>query len=165
MKHADFVIGTLFHTCTGQHWRCTDVGTRTILAIELKPDLDDSWFNGPPYAVAEIPFDEHDIARAYRSEDEAIREAIEEDDNSDHPGFPSDVMTTMMHARFSADTRAYPRMRLLRSDRLDTSGNQLHPYAVTRDGDRWIILTYLPYSGEFQQIAESDFILLPYAAK
>jgi hypothetical protein len=39
-------------------WRCTDVGTRTIAAIKLDMDHDPSWYNGPPYAVAESVFDE-----------------------------------------------------------------------------------------------------------
>lgn len=165
MKHTDFAIGTIFYTCTGQQWRCTDVGTRTILAIELKPDLAESWFNGPPYAVAEVPFDECDIEGAYRNEEESIREAIEAADKSDHPGFPLEVVKTMIKARHSADTRGYPRSGLLRIDRQDTRGNRLHPYAVVRDGDQWLILTYLPYSGEFQKIAESDFVHLRQAAK
>jgi len=54
MQHADFTIGTEFETCTGQRWRCTDIGRRTILAIELQPELDTAWFNGPPYSVEEI---------------------------------------------------------------------------------------------------------------
>jgi hypothetical protein len=75
MKHSDFSIGVEFMTESGQ-WRCTDVGTRTIIAIKVSEfDVvkqaddgqitsqivsdDPSWFNGPPYAVAEHVFDEH----------------------------------------------------------------------------------------------------------
>jgi hypothetical protein len=36
MKHADFQIGTEFFTAAGR-WRCTDVGTRVIVAISLEP--------------------------------------------------------------------------------------------------------------------------------
>src|SRR3546814_6001171 len=53
MKHADFAIGTEFETCTGQRWRCTDVARRTIVAIELRPELEAAWFRGPPYPVPE----------------------------------------------------------------------------------------------------------------
>lgn len=60
MKHSDFRIGVEFTTGSGR-WRCTDVGTRTIVAIKLdKPDA--SWYNGPPFAVAESVFDEYDFA-------------------------------------------------------------------------------------------------------
>ena len=48
-----------FTTKTGR-LRCTDVGTRTIIAIKLDKD-DDSWYNGPPYAIVEHCFDENDI--------------------------------------------------------------------------------------------------------
>ena len=57
MKHSKFKIGTEFLTGSGR-WRCTDVGTRTIIAIKLDLDHDPSWYNGPPYAVAEPVFDE-----------------------------------------------------------------------------------------------------------
>ena len=81
MKHSEFRIGEPFW-CGGQKWRCTDIGTRTIVAICLSrgevvkdgvmgPEqhrvLDEAeseaegWFRGPPYAVAECVFDEYDI--------------------------------------------------------------------------------------------------------
>ena len=77
MEHSDFFIGMEFLTDT-LLWRCTDVGTRTVIAINIshvnvvrqaddghvvseQVDNDMSWFNGPPYAVAEQVFDEHDM--------------------------------------------------------------------------------------------------------
>ena len=78
MKHADFAIGTEFRTCTGQRWRCTDVGQRSITAIELQPELEEAWFCGPPYPVPEVVFDEHDLAEAFRSREEATRKALTE---------------------------------------------------------------------------------------
>jgi hypothetical protein len=60
MKHSDFRVGLEFVSGSGR-WRCTDVGTRTITAIKLDHDHDSSWYSGPPYAVAEHVFDEHDI--------------------------------------------------------------------------------------------------------
>jgi hypothetical protein len=78
MQHDEFTIGGTFWW-SNQQWRCTDIGTRTIIAIRIdtvdvgstKPELRrmighaealaDGWFNGPPYAVAENVFDEHDI--------------------------------------------------------------------------------------------------------
>ena len=59
MQHGDFYIGLEFYTATGR-WRCTDAGTRVIVAIQFDaPDA--SWYNGPPYSVAESVFDEHDL--------------------------------------------------------------------------------------------------------
>lgn len=78
MQHSDFKIGQEFW-CSGRQWRCTDIGTRTIVALRLdrieaasndpkhRRTLDraeaeaEGWFNGPPYAVAESVFDEDDI--------------------------------------------------------------------------------------------------------
>lgn len=59
MTKNDFHIGTEFYTAAGK-WRCTDIGTRVIVAIQLDKD-DASWYNGPPYAVAEWVFDEYDL--------------------------------------------------------------------------------------------------------
>jgi hypothetical protein len=80
MKHEEFRIGLEFW-CGGRRWRCTDVGTRTVVGVCLEPHevvaithdagassttrptitTDDSWFVGPPYAVPEEVFDEHSI--------------------------------------------------------------------------------------------------------
>ena len=61
MTHREFAIGQEFETATGT-WRCTDVGTRTVAAIKVSDHEDDpSWFNGPPYAGAEVVFDEDDF--------------------------------------------------------------------------------------------------------
>lgn len=58
MRHADFVIGREFR-CGGRDWRCTDVGTRTVIAVALGMPAD--WYTGPPYIVAETVFDENDL--------------------------------------------------------------------------------------------------------
>lgn len=80
MEHNDFHSGLEFFTATGR-WRCTDVGRRVVVAISLEPHTvvshsqnasgmpvsktaltdDQSWFNGPPYAVVEKVFDECDL--------------------------------------------------------------------------------------------------------
>ena len=61
MLKNEFQIGVEFYS-GGKKWKCTDIGTRTIGAICLSDFHDDpSWFNGPPYACAEILFDENDI--------------------------------------------------------------------------------------------------------
>lgn len=87
MNRADFIIGTEFW-CGGGRWRCTDIGTRTIAAIRLdqvnvastEPEQRrtltraaaeaEGWFNGPPYAVCEMVFDEHDQAGCTPTQDE-----------------------------------------------------------------------------------------------
>lgn len=82
MKHEDFSIGLEFYSATGK-WRCTDIGPRTIVAIQIDQVTvveynsstktifeqtvthDQSWFNGLPYAVAERVFDEYDVAACH----------------------------------------------------------------------------------------------------
>lgn len=82
MRHCEFRIGQAFR-CAGKRWRCTDVGTRVIVAIcleshevvtrEVGKDApgavrehrrmthEPSWFTGPPYAVVEEVFDENSM--------------------------------------------------------------------------------------------------------
>nr|CRH05995.1 protein of unknown function [Candidatus Magnetococcus massalia] len=60
-------IGTEFHTSSGV-WRCTDKGTRTIIAIKLDSE-DKSLYSGPPYMVMEYVHDEHDLEDAALSKD------------------------------------------------------------------------------------------------
>lgn len=69
MRHEAFQIGLEFE-CGGQRWRCTDLGTRTVIAIALEYPEDPSWYNGPPYAVAETVFDEYDLEACKLVEDD-----------------------------------------------------------------------------------------------
>ena len=77
MKLVEFAVGTDFW-CGDRQFRCTDIGTRTVVAIRVdsvevarsSPALNrtfdraaaeaEGWFKGPPYAVAECVFDEDD---------------------------------------------------------------------------------------------------------
>jgi hypothetical protein len=60
MEFNSFVIGKQFQ-CGGRTYRTTDVGRRVVVAIELDHPEDTSWYNGPPYGVPEIVFDENDF--------------------------------------------------------------------------------------------------------
>jgi hypothetical protein len=79
MTHDQFRIGLEFW-CGAKRWRCTDVGSRVIVAISLEPHEvveiervaghpgearerrfmtdDPTWLNGPPFALVEHVFDE-----------------------------------------------------------------------------------------------------------
>jgi hypothetical protein len=72
MKYNDFTIGMMFSTPTGS-WRVTDLGARTIIAIKIG-ESDPRDYNGPPYSVSEVVFDEHDFAGC--SADPALARAL-----------------------------------------------------------------------------------------
>jgi hypothetical protein len=61
MRLSDFKIG-MEVWMSGSRWRCTDIGTRLVIAIKLDHDDDPSWYDGPPYAVCEHTIDLHDFA-------------------------------------------------------------------------------------------------------
>ena len=91
MRRKDFHIGLEF-SCGERRWRCTDVGSRVVIAIaigpreivHLEPDPerlgkhierrytkdDPTWYNGPPYAVAEQVFDEHSLEACFLTSEE-----------------------------------------------------------------------------------------------
>jgi hypothetical protein len=56
MKHSEFVVGHRF-SMSGQQYRCTDIGSRVVVAIRLNK-ADASWYTGPTYAVPELVIDE-----------------------------------------------------------------------------------------------------------
>ena len=72
MKHSDFKMGMEF-MMNDELWRVTDIGTRTIIVVRLSSLTTETrtmnrieaesegWFNGPPYAVQELVFDEDDL--------------------------------------------------------------------------------------------------------
>lgn len=153
MRLSDFQIGSSFQTSSGQHWRCTDVGARTIMAIELKPELEESWFYGPPFVVTEVHFNEGQMEAAFRSLDDD-----KEYTYSDHPGFPSEVVGVINETSFSDDSENYPRKGILQVDRVGLHGEIFNPYGVERDGDMWFILVYELFSREFSKMNESDFV-------
>ncbi|MDQ7047977.1 MAG: hypothetical protein Q9M39_10395 [Sulfurovum sp.] len=66
MKYQDFKIGEEFYTNTGK-WRCTDIGTRVVIAISLD-QKDKRNYNESPYSVQEAVFDEYDFEGCYRNE-------------------------------------------------------------------------------------------------
>jgi hypothetical protein len=63
MDHTAFVIGLEFWK-SGARWRCTDVGTRTVVAIKLEHE-NKLLQEGPPYAVDEYLLDEYDLPACY----------------------------------------------------------------------------------------------------
>lgn len=95
MTHGQFYIGLEFW-CGGRRWRCTDVGSRVIVAISLEPHEvvetersprspkevrerrcvtnDHDWLNGPPFAIAEEVFDEYAIEGCSLSPEDGVDE-------------------------------------------------------------------------------------------
>ncbi|AHX13333.1 hypothetical protein CH75_09585 [Dyella jiangningensis] len=163
MKHSDFHIGLEFVGSAGFHWRCTDVGTRTILAIQLDRK-DPHWYRGPPYIAKETVFDEHEIERCHLTETDAITAAAREHKTSGHPGYPSEVVAHMLKARHQDKGGRYPYGGVLRFDRCRPDGEILHPYAGRKEGDAWVVDLYLPFQNIYDVMAERDFIALPRAS-
>lgn len=162
MKHADFHMGLEFLGSGGFRWRCTDVGTRTIVAIRLDHDSI-AWYQGPPYIAKETVFDEHEIAHCHLTMDDAIRAAITEKAASHHPGFPHEVITRLTRTPYNTPRPRYPHAGVLRFDRRRNDGEILHPYAARREGETWIVQLYLLFPQTWAEIAEADFIELPMA--
>jgi hypothetical protein len=97
MKHDEFTIGKTFW-CGDREWLCTDLGSRTVIAICLDdikvvkssagPEAAETahlsradaeahgWFVGPPYALPETVFDEDDLPACSRDREGEARGKI-----------------------------------------------------------------------------------------
>lgn len=159
MRHADFHIGLEFVASAGFRWRCTDVGSRTILAIQLDRK-DSNWYQGPPYIANEVVFDEQEMARCHLTNADALAAAVKNHQTTAHPGYPSEVLTRMLEARHA---HVYPHSGVLRFDRCRPDGELLHPYAGRQEGGEWFVELYLPFREAYEVMAERDFIALPRA--
>lgn len=159
MKHADFHIGLEFVASAGFRWRCTDVGSRTIVAIQLdRQDL--NWYQGPPYIAKEVVFDEHEMERCYLSNADALSVAVKEHQVTSHPGYPSEAVWRMLEARHA---QPYPHSGVLRFDRCRRDGEILHPFAGRQERGEWVVELYLPFQEDYGVMPERDFIALPRA--
>jgi hypothetical protein len=154
MKISDFRIGKKFMTSTGQCWRCTDVGQRTILAIEIEPDRDPAWYIGPPYIVPEVVFNEKEISLISRS----MASAVRDDNDRYHPGFPHEVTMEFMQLPTLMSRRNYKNRELLDYDRVDDHGEVWHPYAAHEVAGTWVIKTYNVFRQTFSEVSESVFV-------
>lgn len=156
MRREDFHIGLEFVASAGFRWRCTDVGTRTILAIQFDRK-DPHWYQGPPYIAEEVVFDEHEMTHCHLTTADALKAAMTEFKTSSHPGYPAEAVTRMMEERHA---HAYPHRGVLRFDRCRPDGEILHPYAGRREGGEWLIELYLPFQGTYDAMPEREFIAL-----
>lgn len=163
MKRTDFYIGLEFLANGGFRWRCTDIGTRTITAIRLDQENPD-WLAGPPYVLEEVVFDEREIERCNLTVLDAVFASASKQKDTGHPGYPSEVVKRILEARFDDSLDKYPRPGLLRFDRVQEDGEILHPYAGRKMASEWVVLLYLPFLGNFDQMAEASFLRLRIAS-
>jgi len=113
MHVSDFYIGLVFWM-SGCRWRCTDVGTRVVVAIKLDYDDDPSWYKGPPYAVCEFVIDESDLpacsltrygGNSYAYTDEEI-ERNRNSGKDDIVSYSPPPMSAEERERYEAESRA-----------------------------------------------------------
>lgn len=158
MKLADFRIGLDFFSAAGVPHRCTDVGQRTILAIALDR-FSGKWYQGPPYPVEELPFDELALRDCYLTEEQAAAQAIEESQNGFRPTYSATAIQRFLEARATPDYLAYPNKPLLRLTKA-IDNDIVQPYGVRKSGDFWFVLCYMPFDDEYIEMQQSSFLSL-----
>jgi antitoxin ParD1/3/4 len=166
MRHEDFRIGDVFW-CGGRQWRCTDIGTRVITAIRLdlahvestapeqrrtlnRAEAEaEGWFNGPPYAVNEVVFDEYDIEGCTR-EPEADGEA--------NAASGADAPEPSEDDRFSPETLARLKAQAARlREQARAGGLRFDAYLPPRLAD-WLLAHV--EQGTFRDPSEAVFVIL-----
>lgn len=177
MQYKDFEIGQTFFASAGFKWLCTDKGTRTISAIMLDPYKDESWFVGPPYAVEEVIFDEHDMKSCYDGIAEKILDSAEKFHQSVHPGFDGRDMRKMFNTKYLVLEQKYPQKKILKRDRVGVDGEIWHPYAarpIKQDKPqdttdfiprKWMVLIFEIFSRAWSEMHEDEFVKLPYSTE
>lgn len=161
MQLDDFEIGKEFYGLAGFVWKCTDKGTRTITAIMLDDRKDPSWYQGPPYIVDEVIFDENDMQKCYTNMYDNLSKRVESLHTSYHPNFDIKDVTKMMKG--SKDK--YPYQKLLKKDRVGKDGSILHPYGAVKKDDAWYIKTFEIFTREYDTMLDEDFIRLPLSSQ
>jgi hypothetical protein len=160
VKLADFRLGLEFIGPTGLKWRCTDIGTRTVAAINLVHE-DPAWYRGPPYIIREVVLDEKDMEACHRDIDELLAERHEKTPASYLPRCVSEDFFQLLQED-SGPLARYPNRRLLRFDRLRGDGEVLHPYSARQaHNGEWLLQILLTLPRTYIEMREADFILLP----
>lgn len=157
MKHSDFFIELEFLGSAGFRWRCTDVGSWTIAAVQLDRD-DPHWYEGPPYIADEVVFDEQEIEHCQLTLEDALKAAVHEYEDSGHPGYSAEAVRRMLETRRA---HSYPHEGVLRFDRCRPDGEIFHPFAGRKEGQNWAVEIYLPFLNTYDVMLERDFIALP----
>ncbi len=67
MKFKDYKINKIFYI-NAEKWKCTDIGSRVVIAISLDQE-DERNYNGPPYSIQEVVFDEYDFEGCFIREE------------------------------------------------------------------------------------------------
>ena len=176
MEHKDFEIGEQFTASAGFRWLCTDKGARTITAIMLDYDKDPSWFVGPPYAVDEVVFDEHDMKSCYGDQTKLLEDRMDSLDISIHPGFLGEDVSKMFKSKYLKNEIKYPHKKVLRRDRVGQNGEIWHPYSASpieqteqekknRTRCEWTILIFEIFTRKWSSMHEDDFIQLPFSSE
>jgi hypothetical protein len=164
MKLDDFHVGLEFLGPSGALFRCSDIGTRTVTAVELDHD-DPAWYQGPPYIVPEVVIDEHDIAGCQRDLIDLLTDRLTKSNRSSHPNFSGDDFFRMVEEA-SAGTAPYPNQRMLRFDRVRSDGEILHPYSGKQSDDgEWLVQIFLLFPRTYIEMRELEFIALPVATE
>jgi hypothetical protein len=166
MKISDFRIGLAFLGASGVWYRCTDVGKRTIVAIRLCHD-DPVWYQGPPYIVREVVFDESQLGTCYPNDLALLEGRLAQARYSAHPGIRASDYVRMVDERSGRSTYPYP--DLFRFDRVLDNGEILHPYSARMDEEEddgtWYIRIFLLFPRAYIEMPELDFIRLPIATE
>ena len=114
MKIHDFKKGRAFYMPSGR-WRCTDVGSRAVVAIHLNQS-DERNYNGPPYSILEHALDEDDQDGSVATLEEAIEEwgddfvtaleTVERSTVSDGTSEPREFVQPVAEEKFSREARS-----------------------------------------------------------
>lgn len=149
MQHADFVIGQLFYF-KGLKYRCTDIGTRTVVAQCIDMESHDA---GLSFSCAddEILLTEQQIALCADDRERSVELYREKDLFSNF----SDIAKMVIRRDQShPDHAKYPNQNQYGRVRVSACGDTLFPYSARKSDRGWIMQCYIPEKKEFLELEE-----------
>lgn len=155
MEPADFTIGQHFFF-KGQKYRCTDIGTRTVVAtcVDMK-NPEDSLYQMK--AGEEILLDESKLAMCDKSQEGSMALCRELDLYYSFSNLAKMVITKEKAHYHHAE---YPNHGQFGRARVNPEGELIYPYSARLTNNEWSILCYMPGKKVFIEIDEKNLLHL-----
>lgn len=160
MKLQQFEIKKSFYLQNGDEYICTDICQHSIVAIFKNPRLKDIWFQGPPYVLEEVIFEEKDFYSCF--ENKADIKIISPPDPLYISFFSTEEVQYLKNHKVKISSQ-YSRLKILDYDRKSSNGDILHPYFIEKEKEEWIVHFVNLQDKYFDTMSEKSFLLLPTA--
>lgn len=144
LKPGDCFIGMEFWS-DGGHWRCTDVGKRTVTAIKLDQE-DPRNYGGPPYMVVEEAMDEYCLPTCYKTKEERDENFSDVHDGPDSSTVMTSDSTSARHLRLGMEKKMVTELDDAEFRRVQRLGQAMLAGTAKESEQNWLVRHVLKQS-------------------